>query len=85
MSVAGVVFQALLRNPLADPYVLGISGGSALGAIAGIILGAGAFFAGVPFLAFSGALVTVVLVFVVAGGTRLAIINIPKHTRVRRN
>lgn len=70
LSVAGVVFQALLRNPLADPYVLGISGGSALGAIAGIILGAGAFFAGVPFLAFSGALVTVVLVFVVAGGPR---------------
>jgi iron complex transport system permease protein len=33
LSLGGVVFQALLRNPLADPYVLGISGGSALGAI----------------------------------------------------
>ena len=70
LSVSGVVFQALLRNPLADPYVLGISGGSALGAIVGIVLGAGSFYLGVPFLAFCGALVTVFLVFVVAGGSR---------------
>jgi len=40
LSTAGVVFQALLRNPLADPYILGISGGSAVGAITGIIIGA---------------------------------------------
>ena len=70
LSMAGVVFQALLRNPLADPYVLGVSGGSALGAIAGIVVGAGSFFAGVPFLAFCGAILTVLLVFVVAGGPR---------------
>lgn len=70
LSVSGVVFQALLRNPLADPYVLGISGGSALGAIIGIVLGAGSFYLGVPFLAFCGALVTVFLVFIVAGGSR---------------
>ena len=70
LSLAGVVFQALLRNPLADPYVLGISGGSALGAIIGIIAGAGAFALGVPALAFCGALVTVFLVFIVGGGSR---------------
>lgn len=70
LSVCGVVFQALLRNPLADPYILGISGGSALGAIIGIVLGAGSFYLGIPFLAFCGALITVVLVFIVAGGSR---------------
>ena len=70
LSLGGVVFQAMLRNPLADPYVLGISGGSALGAIAGIIIGASSFYLGIPLLAFCGALVTVFLVFVVAGGTR---------------
>ena len=70
LSLGGVVFQAMLRNPLADPYVLGISGGSALGAIAGIIIGASYFYLGIPLLAFCGALVTVFLVFVVAGGTR---------------
>jgi iron complex transport system permease protein len=70
LSVSGVVFQALLRNPLADPYVLGISGGSALGAIIGIVVGAGSFYLGVPLLAFCGALVTVFLVFVIAGGSR---------------
>jgi iron complex transport system permease protein len=70
LSLGGVIFQALLRNPLADPYVLGISGGSALGAIVGIVTGVGSFYLGVPLLAFLGALVTAFLVFVVAGGTR---------------
>lgn len=70
LSLGGVVFQAILRNPLADPYVLGISGGSALGAIIGIVLGAGAFYVGIPFLAFCGAIVTIFLVFIVAGGSR---------------
>ncbi|HPK52924.1 MAG TPA: iron chelate uptake ABC transporter family permease subunit, partial [Smithellaceae bacterium] len=68
LALGGVVFQALLRNPLADPYVLGISGGSALGAIIGILIGAGAFYLGVPLLAFLGALATVFLVFAVSGG-----------------
>lgn len=70
LSVSGVVFQALLRNPLADPYILGISGGSALGAIIGIVIGAGSFYLGVPLLAFGGALTTVFLVFVIAGNSR---------------
>lgn len=73
LSLGGVIFQALLRNPLADPYILGISGGSALGAIIGIVMGAGSFYAGVPLLAFIGALVTVLLVFLVAGGARGAL------------
>jgi iron complex transport system permease protein len=68
LSLGGVVFQALLRNPLADPYVLGISGGSALGAIIGIVIGASSFYMGVSLLAFCGALVTVFLVFAVSGG-----------------
>lgn len=66
LSTAGVVFQALLRNPLADPYILGISGGSAVGAILGIILGAGAIPFGIPGLAFLGAVLTVILVFGIA-------------------
>jgi len=70
LSLGGVVFQAILRNPLADPYILGISGGSALGAIIGIVIGAGSFYLGIPMLAFVGALATVFLVFVVAGSVK---------------
>jgi iron complex transport system permease protein len=70
LSLGGVIFQAILRNPLADPYILGISGGSALGAIIGILIGAGSFYLGIPLLAFLGALATVFLVFVIAGGKR---------------
>jgi iron complex transport system permease protein len=66
LSVAGVLFQGLLRNPLADPYVIGTSGGAAFGASLGAvlfshfsILGFGA----IPTLAFLGAMGTMVLVF----------------------
>ena len=69
LSAAGVVFQALLRNPLADPYILGISSGAAVGAIIGIIVGAAVIPFGVPFLAFAGAAVTVIVVFAI-GKTR---------------
>ena len=65
LSTAGVVFQALLRNPLADPYILGVSGGSAVGAIIGIIIGAGCVPFGIPALAFLGAVLTVALVFMI--------------------
>ncbi|MEA3487343.1 MAG: iron chelate uptake ABC transporter family permease subunit [Thermodesulfobacteriota bacterium] len=65
LSCAGVIFQALLRNPLADPFILGISGGSAVGAIIGIILGLGSVPFGIPGLAFLGAVFTVVLVFLI--------------------
>ncbi len=65
LSTAGVVFQALLRNPLADPYILGISGGSSVGAIIGILLGAAAVPFGIPALAFLGAVLTVAMVFMI--------------------
>ncbi|MFA4915530.1 MAG: iron chelate uptake ABC transporter family permease subunit [Syntrophales bacterium] len=65
LSTAGVVFQALLRNPLADPYILGISGGSAVGAIIGIVTGIGFLPFSIPGLAFLGAIITVVLVFAI--------------------
>jgi iron complex transport system permease protein len=67
LSLSGVIFQALLRNPMADPYILGISGGAALGAVIGIITGAGFVTLGIPGLAFLGALMTIILVFGVAG------------------
>ena len=66
LSLAGGLMQILLRNPLADPYVLGLSGGSAVGALAAMILGLGAVF--VTAGALAGALVSVVLVFALARG-----------------
>ena len=67
LATAGVIFQSLLRNPLADPYILGISGGAAVGAIIGIMIGAGAVPFGISGLDFLGALVTIILVFGVSG------------------
>jgi len=67
LSTAGVIFQALLRNPLADPYILGISGGSALGAIIGITAGLGSIPLGIPLPAFLGAAITVLLVLAAGG------------------
>ncbi|MFC1820434.1 FecCD family ABC transporter permease [Thermodesulfobacteriota bacterium] len=61
LSLGGVVFQAILRNPLADPFILGVSSGSAFGAVMGIIFGF-SFKLGIPFMAFTGALITIWLV-----------------------
>ena len=61
LSLGGVVFQAVLRNPLADPFILGISSGSAFGAVLGIIFGFG-FTIGIPMMAFLGALFTIWMV-----------------------
>ncbi|HEV3060443.1 MAG TPA: iron ABC transporter permease [Vicinamibacterales bacterium] len=68
LSAAGVLFQALLRNPLADPYSIGTSGGAALGATVGVVLSArlGAGWVGVPALAFVGAIGTTLLVYSLA-------------------
>lgn len=57
LSVAGVVMQAIVKNPLADPYVLGISSGASLGATFAIILGIGTFLGNgyVGMMAFFGA------------------------------
>ncbi len=67
LSLGGVVFQAVLRNPLADPFILGVSSGAAFGAVLGIVLGLG-FSMGVPLTAFMGALLT--LGVLMALGTR---------------
>jgi iron complex transport system permease protein len=67
--VAGVLFQALLRNPLADPFVLGVSGGAALGGMLVLSLGAGfgVGYTAVPPAAFAGALLATLLLYAVAG------------------
>src|SRR5258705_6455588 len=61
LALAGALMQVLLRNPLADPYVLGLSGGSAVGALTAMMLGLGALLIDIG--AFAGALVSVTLVF----------------------
>jgi iron complex transport system permease protein len=67
LALAGAVFQALLRNPLAEPYILGISGGAAAGAVSVLALGlAGAASWYLPGAAFAGALLAITLVFGVA-------------------
>jgi len=70
LAVAGTLFQALLRNPLADPYILGVSGGAALGGISVLALGGalGLGYAAVPPAAFAGAILTILLLFAVSGG-----------------
>jgi iron complex transport system permease protein len=66
LALAGALMQVLLRNPLADPYVLGISGGAAVGALASMLLGLGT--AMVSGSAFAGALLSTLLVFGLAQG-----------------
>jgi iron complex transport system permease protein len=67
LSLGGLVFQALLRNPLAEPYILGISGGSAIGAIIGILMGFSRF-PGVSLTAFTGSIATLVLILAMSSG-----------------
>jgi len=69
LALAGVLLQALFRNPLADPYVLGVSGGAAIGALLAMIVGAQAF--SVQSSAVVGALGAVAVVYFLAraGGT----------------
>ncbi|MCL2523592.1 MAG: iron ABC transporter permease [Betaproteobacteria bacterium] len=66
LALAGALMQVLLRNPLADPYVLGISGGAGVGAMFAILLGLPAL--GIDGLAFVGALAAMLLVFGLAHG-----------------
>src|SRR5262245_22268217 len=64
LGLAGALMQVLLRNPLADPYVMGASGGAAVGALGAMLCGlGGAFTQGA---AFAGALASTVLVFALA-------------------
>src|SRR5271155_1451239 len=64
LALAGVLMQVLLRNPLADPYVLGISGGAAVAAPGGMLLGFGGLI--VDWAAGTGALAATLLVFALA-------------------
>lgn len=66
LAVCGVVLQSLLRNALADPYILGISAGASSGAVAVAILGFGGGFFSLSAGAFAGALVTFGLVALLA-------------------
>lgn len=69
LAVSGVVFQALLRNPLADPFILGISGGAALGGITVLSLGnlVGLGLVAVPPAAFAGGLAATALLYLFGG------------------
>ena len=72
LGSSGAALQGTLRNPLAEPYLLGVSGGAAVGAVLALILGVTAP-AAVPIAAFAGAVVAVLLVLALAraaGGAR---------------
>lgn len=66
LALAGTLMQVLLRNPLADPYILGVSGGAAVAALLTMVAGLAAFW--VSFNAFIGALGSTLLVFGLAHG-----------------
>jgi iron complex transport system permease protein len=66
LAVSGAVFQALLRNPLAEPYVLGVAGGAAVGAVGAITLGFGLLPGAVPLAALAGAIGAILLVLRIA-------------------
>src|SRR5947209_17194843 len=70
LAVAGVLFQGMLRNPLADPFLIGTSSGAALGATIAFVLPFdtlyGSLFSLTPLLAFIGAMLTVMLVYSIA-------------------
>lgn len=64
LALAGVVMQAITRNPLADPYLLGLSSGASLGAVAVLLLGSSLL---LPFAAFLGAVIALAATLVLAG------------------
>lgn len=64
LAIAGAVMQTVVRNPLADPYLLGLSGGASLGAVAVLVLGVAVL---LPVAAFVGALVALVATLALAG------------------
>ncbi|MFN2365348.1 MAG: FecCD family ABC transporter permease [Desulfurivibrionaceae bacterium] len=67
LALGGLVFQALLRNSLAEPYILGVSGGSAIGAIIAMLLGFSPF-PGVALSSFGGSMLVLLLVLGLAAG-----------------
>lgn len=70
LSAAGAVFQGLFRNPLADPHILGVSSGAALGATIAILFGVQVNFFGIGTIgvcAFAGAISTIIIVYMIGG------------------
>lgn len=67
LALSGAILQSLLRNPLAEPYVLGISAGASTGAVSVMLLGLGAGTVTLSLGAFAGALVAFVFVILLAG------------------
>jgi len=67
LAVAGVLMQVLLRNPLAEPYILGSSGGAAVAALLAMMLGMSSLI--IDLSAFGGAMAATLLVFAIAHGT----------------
>ncbi|MFN8680339.1 FecCD family ABC transporter permease [Paracoccus sp. P2] len=70
LAISGAIMQSLLRNPLAEPYVLGISAGASTGAVAIVILGVGAGVVSLSVGAFAGAFAAFFFVAVLSNGTR---------------
>ncbi|WP_442967517.1 FecCD family ABC transporter permease [Rhizobium sp. BR 362] len=70
LALSGAIMQSLLRNPLAEPYVLGISAGASTGAVAIVILGVGAGAISLSAGAFAGAFAAFLLVALLSNGTR---------------
>ncbi|RMF92464.1 MAG: iron ABC transporter permease [Candidatus Schekmanbacteria bacterium] len=67
LSIAGIIFQVVLKNPLAEPYILGVSGGAATGAVIAIFAGIGASYL-ITLFSFAGAIVSIaVLIFISSG------------------
>jgi len=66
LAVAGATYQGLFRNPLADPYLIGVAQGAALGAVIGFLIPGAWHAASIPLLAFAGALVAVAVVYSIA-------------------
>jgi iron complex transport system permease protein len=66
LALSGALLQALLRNPLADPYVLGVSGGAAAATLAALLLGIGGGW--MTGSAFAGAILSMLIVFGLSGG-----------------
>lgn len=67
LTVSGIALQGLVRNPLADPYVIGVSSGASFGAVLVLVFGSAAVFGlGVSSGAFAGAIATLLLVFLLA-------------------
>jgi len=79
LAIAGAAYQGVFRNPLADPYLLGVSSGAGLGATLAIVVGGAAGFAGVPVAAFAGGLLAVAATYTLGrtvGGVRSEVVVI---------